>query len=283
VLSEPRNLSVFYIPPSGIANGRRAKGEILNLDRAHFDEWLRERAESVGVQITYNAKLVDIGGQGSVRVKISYTDGATEYLTAPYLVGADGVYSIVKTHLYGDLRQVMRIAQESWIKTKDLNDFYIILDDAFSCTYSYVIPKRENIEIGLCFTDDEIKHYPLRMESLKKRLKSMLNLRFNTLIAKNLWSIPYGLTKLGERNILLVGDAAGLCNAVTGEGIELGIESGIAAGSAVGDAIERDVDAISVYSDYASKLEEIVLRSYFYSLKLDNSEKEKFVALGTKD
>jgi flavin-dependent dehydrogenase len=284
VLSEPRYLGIFYIPPSGIANGGRPQNnQVLNLNRALFDEWLRNIAESFGVHISYGTKLIKFIGHRPVKVKVSYFDGDTKNVSTNYLIGADGVYSGVRTQLYGGKHRVMRIAQESWKKTENIDDFYIILDDIFSCTYSYVIPKAEIIEIGLCLTDDELKQYSNRMESLKARLKSTLNLRFNTFITKSLWSIPYGFIKLGEGNILLVGDAAGLCNPVTGEGIRLGVESGEVAGLAVGEAIEKDADAISLYSNYASKLVQLVFRSYLYSLKLDNSEKEKFVAHAIKD
>jgi flavin-dependent dehydrogenase len=284
VLSEPKSLGVFYIPPSGITNGGRPKDKrILNLSRALFDEWLRSRAESFGVHISYDEKLVSFIGQGPVEAKISCSGGAIKYVSAHSLVGGDGVFSGVRNQLYGDKRGVMRVAQESWSKTKEINDFYIILDDTLSKTYSYIIPKAETIEIGQCLTDEELKHYPSRMESLRTRLESTLGLSFKTCIKKSLWAIPYGFTTLGKRNVLLVGDAAGLCNPLTGEGIKLGIDSGEAAGSAVADAFEKNVEAISLYSDYASALFQLVIQSYLYSFNLNNCEKEKFVARTIKN
>src|SRR4030042_248115 len=100
VLSEPRYLDTFYIPPSGITNGGIVEGEILNLNRAHFDEWLRNKAESEGVHVSYNSKLVDFNAKSSVKAKIYCSNGVAKYLTALYLIGADGVYSGVKTQLY---------------------------------------------------------------------------------------------------------------------------------------------------------------------------------------
>lgn len=278
VLSEPRSLGLFYVPPSGIANGGRMRNyRLTNLNRPLFDEWLRIRAESVGANVSYGAQLVNFSGRGPVKAEIIHSGGATEHVSAFGLVGADGVFSGVRTQLYGDKLRVMRVVQESWSKTEEIDDFYVILDEHLSSTYSYVIPKTETIEIGLGLTDDELKQYPCRMESLRTRLESMLDLSFNSRITRNLWAIPDGFTSLGEGNVLLVGDAAGLCNPLSGEGIRLGIESGEAAGSAVADSIERHVGAISVYSDFASQLVRLVTRVYERSSNFDNCEREKFV------
>ena len=276
--SEPKNLGLFYIPPSGIANGGRvSKYRIINLNRTSFDEWLRIRAESVGVDIHYGAQLADFSGRGPVKVKIIRSSGVMEYASADRLVGADGVFSGVRKQLFGEKDRVKRVVHESWSKMEELDDFYVILDGRLSSMYSYAIPKTETIEIGLGLNDNELKQYSSSMESLRSRLESTLSLSFNNLITRRIWAIPYGFTSLGEGNVLLVGDAAGFCNPLSGEGIRLGIESGEAAGSAVADAVEKHVNALSIYSDFVSQLVALVTRVYEYSSKFNDNKREQFV------
>ncbi len=114
VLSEPRSLGLFYVPPSGIANGGRPRNyRVTNLNRALFDEWLRIRAESLGVHVSYDTQLVNFNGRGPVKAEIIHSGVATEYVSAYGLVGADGVFSGVRNQLYNDKRRVMRVVQES--------------------------------------------------------------------------------------------------------------------------------------------------------------------------
>ena len=96
------------------------------------------------------------------------------------------------------------------------------------------------------------------------------------LIKREAWSIPFGYFTPGEGNALLVGDAAGLCNPLSGEGIRLAVESAEAASSAILTADEQ-TDPIVEYSRDIRGLSEMIKELNEFVRTVDDNGREKFV------
>jgi geranylgeranyl reductase family protein len=278
VMSTPRDLGLFYSPPSGLRNGGWVKNyRVLNIDRPLFDEWIRVRAESMGVEVTYGSSLVDFEVCGSVRSKIKGKDGSVSTVDSPYLVGADGVFSTVRRRLARSRARLMGVIQETWEGSGELDGFHVFFDSRLTSTYGYVIPKGGRFEIGLGVSGDKAANPSDRMDAFRGLLGKNLGLKLGSLLRRDSWAIPYGFIHKGEGPVLLVGDAAGFCNPLSGEGIRLGMESGEAAGSAVTDSLRMSVEALPLYSSYVRQLERLIMQVYEFSSTFTDEAREEFV------
>ncbi len=275
VYSHPRELGLFYSPPSGpVKGGRMRSYRLLNLQRALLDEWLRERVEDAGVEVIYDSALAGFEVGDSVKCIINGGDRGSSTVTSSYLVGADGVFSTVRRVLFGKPTAVMRVAQETWEIQGGASDlFYMLLDGRLTRTYGYLIPKGGCVEIGLGVEGDASE----KMGMLRTELTGKFGIRLGRLVQRDGWAIPYGSVYRGVGNVLLAGDAAGFCNPLSGEGIRLGVESGEAAASAVADATVKGGDAMVLYSKYIEQIERLVRQVYEHSKDFTDEDREGFV------
>jgi geranylgeranyl reductase len=269
-LSEVR---LFYSPPSGPLNGGEIKNyRLLNIVRSSLDEWLREQAETAGVEVLYDSTLLCIEDENSVSCRVR-RGGSQTKLTCRYLVGADGVFSTVRRGL-GKVTRTLGVIQETW-EAEGVGDmFLMLLDGRLSDTYSYMIPKGDRIEVGLGTRSDPSG----RMHELRKVLAEQFGVEFGRMQRRDGWAIPNGSVFKGGGRVILVGDAAGFCNPLSGEGIRLGVESGDAAGYAVAEAIDKGGDAFTLYSRYVSQIERLVESVYAFSSGMTDEQREKFVS-----
>jgi flavin-dependent dehydrogenase len=109
--------------------------------------------------------------------------------------------------------------------------------------YGWVFPKRDHLNVGV-FTQSEL-HRGLT-EVLHRFLaeRGLLDWRTEGPLA---FPIPVGATRgrPGRGRVLLVGDAAGLVNPITGEGISSAVLSGLRAAEAVATAFASTESASS--------------------------------------
>ena len=100
----PKMLGLFYIPPSGRDNGgERGNYKLFNLNRDRFDHWLCQTAEGSGVKVLYGVEFLDFHeSSGDIRVLAKEKESIIE-LKSRYLIGADGLFSKVKSQLYSRL------------------------------------------------------------------------------------------------------------------------------------------------------------------------------------
>ena len=124
VLAEQWELRLRYTPPSGEANGgRERESRLLNVQRDHFDQWLRDRAVLAGVTVRQTARVSDVEANGGFSVSYSQRgeerrmgvrehelhglrDRGTGDEVAQPLVGADRVVAM-NCHLRPQLAQIV--------------------------------------------------------------------------------------------------------------------------------------------------------------------------------
>jgi geranylgeranyl reductase family protein len=280
VFCSPKKLGLYYIPPSGKKNGGSVKNyELFNVERSLFDKWLIKLAEKSGVQIWYSTKFMKLKQFPSPETLLM-KDKHSFKIKARCIIGADGVYSKVRSCLDPPMRmRTMRILQEYCKAKGDFeNYFYVVFRSDFSPAYSYIIPKNNYYIIGAGFNENSPKTALLYIERFKEWLQKTFGFKLFSLEKREIWAIPYGFTFNGSGNVILAGDAAGFCNALSGEGIRLAIESGIAASNAVEKAMAASKSLLPIYNEYIVWINDFVHAMYEFASNLtDDDKREEFV------
>ena len=276
VRADPSELGLYYVPPSGRENSGRVKNYIIhNINRTPFDQWLRDLAEEAGVDVRYNTRCSGVIRKDQYKVHIDSKDGESVE-QAEFLIGADGVRSTVRDNLFfkGKSTPVMIVEQEHWKAAGDFEDcFYGFFRGDVSISYAPLIPKADSFIIGL----GAVPHQEPNVVQLLDRFRIWLNDEFSfspkQLVKREAWSIPFGYFIPGEGKALLVGDAAGLCNPLSGEGIRLAVESAEAAAS----AIQSDQNPIEQYYRDVRGLSMMIAELNEFVRTVDDEGREEFV------
>ncbi|MEM2910386.1 MAG: NAD(P)/FAD-dependent oxidoreductase [Nitrososphaerota archaeon] len=278
VLSVPERLGLFYVPPSGKHNGGVMRNyTLLNLRRVAFDEWLREEAKARNVRLLYGAEFTELklGKNNMLKVRVN---GSLEIFEATYVVGADGAISKVRSCLFPNYRsRVLTVVQEVWdAEGKFENNFYVILNGKIVPTYGYVIPKDGKFFVGFGF-----KSGTANIQSCTDRLLGLLKNEFSfkpiRMEIREIAPIPFTIPSAGLENVVLVGDAGGLCNPFSGEGIRFAIESGVAAAESIKTSQEESIKLVSIYESKIEGLKEFLLRMHAFVSDFDDEKRETFV------
>ena len=284
VMCSPKTLGLFYVPPSGRANGGDLRNyKLFNLDRDRLDQWLCQTAEGSGVKVLYGAQFLEFHRSGMIKVMVKGKKSITE-LKSRYLIGADGVLSKVRRQLYPNLEwKMLKIIQEYWQAKGDFDEyFYVFLKGDITPSYAYLIPKNGLFVIG---TGAPMR-YSVSIHRCLGAFKEWLGQEFSfrplSLERKEIGIIPYHSPLKGKGNVILVGDAAGFCNSFSGEGIRLALESGIAASEAITQAEQSGGRLSSLYAQQVKGLSEFIRKTYRFSIALSDREREKFVATQLK-
>lgn len=192
--------------------------------RSKFDNFLVEEAQKAGVKVIDNSKVVNLIRTGN-KIKVKTNE---KRFVGKFIVGADGVKSFVaeKLGLMTDLEYGIAFEKELKVSECRLRaqrgsiylDYGVISDG-----YGWVFPKANHLSVGVGTYAQGV--------SLKKKLATYLEEEeltdYEVLKAKG-HLLPVGGQKqsLNSKQGLLVGDAAGLVDPLSGEGIFYALKSG---------------------------------------------------------
>ncbi|SFK84975.1 geranylgeranyl reductase family protein [Shimia haliotis] len=168
---------------------------------------------------------------------VSFKDGET--LDAPILIGADGVNSIVAKHLFGsafDTQTIgfgLEIEVPSETQAPEQHPLRIDFGVA-TWGYGWSFPKRHSTTVGV----GGLRAPNPDMKGHMRRYVETLGLDPDAIKFKG-HHLPFGDFRPtpGRANILLAGDAAGLVDPITGEGIAFAMKSGQIAAQSALDAL----------------------------------------------
>ncbi|EPX81730.1 geranylgeranyl reductase family protein [Litoreibacter arenae] len=154
------------------------------------------------------------------------------------LIGADGVNSFVARTLFGRPFDPEKIGFGLEIETPlpPTRDNAVEVDfDAASWGYGWAFPKRKTVTVGVGGINSRNEDMKANMAAYIAQTGSDESLRYKGQY------LPFGDYKKtpGRDHILLAGDAAGLVDPITGEGIALAMESGQHAANAVIEALAQ--------------------------------------------
>jgi geranylgeranyl reductase family protein len=200
---------------------------LYTVSREKLDYFMVQKAISAGVVFSEGRKIDKLSLEGDAwAARID-----DKIVKASVLVGADGVNSVVakklfltpSNHFHMGLQYEVPIQILKNPKYPELLDRGIILDwGSFEDSYAWIVPKNETASVGIQGPNE-----------IGKELKEYLDnfLRHYGVSPKNLTIMGHLMPHRTEENpisaerALLIGDAAGLVNFWTGQGIFYAIKS----------------------------------------------------------
>ena len=213
--------------------GQDANAPALHFIMRHdFDAWLVQEAIAKGAD--------DLTGQAGF-LEQSADDGVTcrlpdRTLRAPIAIAADGVNSPTAKHLFGAAFDRSEIGFALEVECTDQFDKPLRIDfGAADWGYGWQFPKT-------CGTTVGVGGVLSRNADMKGALATYLaRLGIRDAPAPKGQFLPFGAFRKtpGRARILLAGDAAGLVDPITGEGIAHALDSGAKAALAAHRALER--------------------------------------------
>lgn len=190
------------------------------VNRTDFDNWLLQ-------------EYLDIGGVALLGEKVTKIDfeqkrveTTNEEVTFDYIIAADGAKGITSTvvkrkpikYAFG---VEMEVPTDTVLENSDAIDLDVtIAKDG----YAWRFPRHQQTLFGLAFSYDRSADYVSILRDYTKRNEKIRGA-----------FLPYGgviKTVVDNRGMLLVGDAAGFVDAITGEGTYYAIKSGEIAAAA---------------------------------------------------
>jgi len=226
------------ISPSGNRVDMPVEGGFVGMvDRAEFDEWLRERAAESGAERVQGEfeRVTREGGQTFVHVKGQETPLATRLV-----IGADGALSKVgRQEVKGAEKTKFVFAYHEIIatpKTGDSNRCEIYYDERTSPDfYAWVFPHGDTMSVG---TGSANKGFSLK--NAVAALRGRTDLGETDTVRREGAPIPLKPLKRWDngRDVVLAGDASGVVAPASGEGIYYAMYGGRLAAQAASECLD---------------------------------------------
>ena len=235
----------FRLTFEGRCIGEEPKAPVLQMTmRREFDAELHARAVAAGAQVFAPVRVTAIDPDAP---SVTLADGRC--LSGRVLIGADGANSAVARALYGRAFDPAEIGFGLEVELdRDLTDDNTTEIDlgAAQWGYGWVFPKNGSITLG-------VGGVHAKNPDMKAHFRKYLALHAAKLDPERVKCkgayLPFGAYRKqpGRGSVLLVGDAAGLVDPITGEGIAWAMKSGQFAGEAAIDALHTGKPVMAAY------------------------------------
>jgi geranylgeranyl reductase family protein len=264
LLSSPNN----HVLEAELKKGPEYGADSFVIPRVEFDSLIQQHAVDVGVdfqQAQVKAPIIEDGRVVGVQAR---SNGKVEEMRAKIVVGADGVTSSIARALRPDKHDDghRAIALRSYVTDiEELpNEVEFYLYKGILPGYAWIFPIGEGrANLGLGMRLDKYKDLDKNLEDMvdifldmpviKKRLKNGGKLNN---VAK--WQLDFGSQSMQRAyaGALLVGDAAGLINPLTGGGIHNGLQSALIASGVIHEALAKDDTSLEQLRSFDLSIEE---------------------------
>ena len=233
------------------------------IPRKIFDNYLFKKASDVSNVVSgFNVDDLIYEKSQVIGVKGKSTTGEQKKYFGNIVLGADGPYSIVsrKSGLYNSDMNYTAVGLRCYYENiEDLTDqIELHYVNETIPGYFWIFPagnKKANIGVGLLKSRAKKKKYNLQQILMQVINSKNFKHRFKNSKALEKpkgWNLPFGNTKRGNHGngFLLLGDAAGLVDPFTGEGIGNAMESGKIAADIVLKAKKINNFSNQILSEY---------------------------------
>jgi geranylgeranyl reductase family protein len=229
--------SMITYMPEGEVIETKAPGYII--DRSLFDKGLALDAISKGADIMIKTSALSRCEKGII-VK---TGGKEVRIEAKVIIGADGPNSTVGGWINRKNSEFVSAAQCEVLLNKPIEATCIYFGIEYTGGYGWLFPKGRTANVGVGI-NNKIGRQKLSvcLKHLLNRLQKEAKIRDNSSVAYTAGLIPVGgcLDTSPYENILIVGDAAGQTDPVTGAGIPQALSCGKIAGEVAAKAIKEN-------------------------------------------
>lgn len=209
--------------------------------RSKLDDFMLKKAIGKGAEFLPNYKVT---GFTETFDHVLVHTAETEF-SGRYIIGADGVGSITARsfQLTDNVRKGVGIESEIRVDKETLARFHgkACLDwGTFVRGYAWVFPKHDHLSVGVGGPASLAKY----LKPYYFRFLKSLEIEHVEILSYRSFPIPFrtGLGKVQTSRVMVVGDAAGLADPLTGEGIYFAVKSGIMAAESIIDVLEGRTD-----------------------------------------
>jgi geranylgeranyl reductase family protein len=249
--------------------GQHSQPLIYTVMRDAFDYFLVTRAQQLGAVLIDGQKVTQIQVSGDW-VEISTADNV---FRSRLVVGADGAYSIVARELGmgRSMEYVAGIESEIVVTEEELAKWKSRVQIDLGCIpggYAWVFPKRNHLSIGAGCHASRARH----LDRHHQKFLNSLSIGSYTIARSGSHLIPT-CTKgrlVWQDKALLLGDAAGLADPLTGEGIYNAIQSAQLAAPVIEDFLVKGKAELQDY-------QQIVERKIMSELRIARTLSKFFV------
>jgi geranylgeranyl reductase family protein len=245
------------IPQEEIVTKKYDKAVAYTLDRSRFDHALFEYAQEQGAEAHENESVINIKNLNESELCVKTTK--KEYYSS-IVIGADGVCSLVGRKLFRNWKKsevaLCKVARYK-IPKKDQSFHSATMEYCFiEGGYGWVFPRIENKYLILNIGIGKIGEIKENLNTLFNNfIASLENEKKVKLKGKEIdgktWGhlIPVQGPSRGtySNNCLLVGDAGGFVNPLTGAGLHYGIISSILASEVAIQFLNNEIESLELY------------------------------------
>jgi len=263
------------IPPERLCNNTLSKvemhlpnGKILssnfpmfNFMRDTFDEWLCVLAQDYGAEFRDGCNCKDFDETDEGIIVHLETEKCTEKIKARYVIDATGMRPVIRRKLRkdGGFQKGSTGATLNYYFTADGNlepdklyQFWDIEYNNMMFAWVYNKTLDDGVDYWVVGTGYDKDIYK-RLDSFFDHIKELYDLKNIEIVKKEGYSSSMTFTDeeriwLGEKNFLMVGDAAGLIDLTRGVGMDSAALSGRIAAKAIGISERKGKPVADVYS-----------------------------------
>jgi geranylgeranyl reductase family protein len=249
--------------------GQHSQPLMYTVMRDVFDYFLVQRAQQLGAVLMDGQKVTQVR-MDTDWVEISTADNI---FRSRLLVGADGAYSVVARELGmgRSMEYVAGIESEIVVPKEELAKWKSRIQIDLGCIpggYAWVFPKRNHLSVGAGCLASRARH----LDHLHQKFLNSLSIDSYTIARSSSHLIPT-CTKgrlVWQDKALLLGDAAGLTDPLTGEGIYNAIRSAQLAAPVIENSLAKDKVGLQDY-------QQIVEKKIMSELKIARALSKNFV------